>query len=639
MRTTVRTDTEGVSAPADQPDPDPRDDSAMATNKRFPQIRARIFKSAVAATLALATAVATTMPGARLSASDWMPMLPDQDFYDFQLFAPPDLQNYNIYAKPSEGIYFSYDRIYWAITPPSVVPTGVSPTGNYVFPTSPISPDTIVSLNNGNIAATVAAGSTSGESVLGGLYTFGGEPFLPQLNTSWMRTAMGWGNRYEGGWVYGGRGVRLNYFSVSVDQNFNTLNEFAAASPTQVYQNETTGGGNGDTSGGVGNVNQALTVTNITSESPPPDHTISQKLQQVNSTQIWSTSVAATICKSFGRQKNRSELTFGFGPRFIQFRENYELGYESNQYPFQPETGSSVGGGGGNTGGAVNTAGNNAQAGGNTANNSQQGDSSLNVTTTSAGTVLGITGIDTLTGSGEPIPLQTGLWNTDTMNNIVGPEISLAWAVQHGRWEFLTELKFTAGFNFQNNIYRGADFASTSGADYLRTTFSPTVTNSAGGDTTVLDQQLNPPPLFLQLYSIGQSNATNEKENRFVFSPVGEWRFGTKYKVSQGVTLHLGYTGMWMAQIARASTNTGFVSEERTVRFAAPQDPSQAAGPDNPWVVKTSGPSQFNPETLPDGSRNPYFVPNPTFTSIGANNGINEYVFTNGVDFGLEIKY
>ncbi len=601
----------------------------------------------VAVTVMLSVAM-TGMSGpwmSKTTASDWMPLLPDQDFYDFQLFAPPDLGSYNMYRKNSDGIFFDYDRLYWAVTPPSVVPVAQSQTGEYLFPTSPISPDTIVQLNNANIAATAAStpDTTTGESVLGGLYTFGGEPYLPQLNTSWMRTAMGWGNRYEGGWVYEGKGVKLNYFDTKTTQEFNSLNEFAAASPTQVYQNETTGGGgDGGGGGGVGNVNQALTVTNITSESPPPDHLIAQKLQQTNTTEIWSTSAIAMIRKSLGR-RSRSELMFGLGPRFMQFRDIYNIGYESNQFPFAPETSS---GGGGATGGQTinnnNNNNNNNQGGGggqNTGTNSQQGDSSLNVTSTSAGTVLGITGIDTLTGTGTPIPLQTGLWNTDTMNNIVGPEFSVGWSAQSGRWEFLSELKFTAGFNWQNNIYRGSDFSATTGADYLRTTFSPTVTNSAGGDSTVLDQQLNPPPLFLQLYSVGQSNSTNEKENRFVFSPIGEWRFGTKYKVSQGVTLHLGYTGMWLSQIARASTNTGVKSEDKIVRFASPQDPTQPAGPDNPWVVKTSGPSQFNQPTDGAGNPNPYFVPNPTFTSIGANDGGQEYVFTNGVDFGLEIKY
>jgi hypothetical protein len=53
--------------------------------------------------LTLAMAV-NTFPHAQ--AGDWMPLLPDQNFYDFQLFAPPDLQDYEIFPEPSEGIFF-----------------------------------------------------------------------------------------------------------------------------------------------------------------------------------------------------------------------------------------------------------------------------------------------------------------------------------------------------------------------------------------------------------------------------------------------------------------------------------------------------------------------------------------------------
>ena len=35
---------------------------------------------------------------------NWMPLLPDQDFYDFQLFAPPDLDEYGIYQEAHDGM-------------------------------------------------------------------------------------------------------------------------------------------------------------------------------------------------------------------------------------------------------------------------------------------------------------------------------------------------------------------------------------------------------------------------------------------------------------------------------------------------------------------------------------------------------
>ncbi|NBX30468.1 hypothetical protein EBR04_08525, partial [bacterium] len=185
----------------------------------------------------LAVASATCAPSGTARAGDWMPLLPDQDFYDFQLFAPPDLQEYEIYPEPSEGIFFSYDRLYWSITPPSVTTVGETENGGYLIPSQPISPQTIVQLNNaGLLGAAQQDGGSSGNSVIGGIFIFGADPMQLDLNTSWLRTAMTWGNRYEGGWIYDNRGVLLSYFS-SGDQNqrFVTLNEFAASSPTQIF--------------------------------------------------------------------------------------------------------------------------------------------------------------------------------------------------------------------------------------------------------------------------------------------------------------------------------------------------------------------------------------------------------------------
>ena len=124
--------------------------------------------------------------------------------------------------------------------------------------------------------------------------------------------------------------------------------------------------------------------------------------------------------------------------------------------------------------------------------------------------------------------------------------------------------------------------------------------------------------MFLQLYGVGQSNATNSAEHRFVFTPIGEWRFGTEFRLSQAILLRAGYTGMWLGNIARASTNTGYKSEVKPVKYAGLLDPTQPASMENPWVVKER-PAEFNRIAPVDGGQ--------------------EYVFTNGVDFGIEVKY
>ena len=609
----------------------------MATNTSFRRLERLI--------LTLAVASAIVMPS---RAGDWMPLLPDQDFYDFQLFAPPDLQDYEIYPEPSEGIFFNYDRLYWGITPPNVRGVGQTDKGGYLIPNQPISPQAIVQLNN----ASIQASGTSAANIIGGIFIFGADPLQLDLNTSWMRTKMAWGNRYEGGWIYDGKGVNISYFTVgSQSQEFQTINEFAAASPTQTFTQETTS--SESTTGGVA---VPLVTTTIEAISPPPDHLISQKFTQLNSTEIQSAGAAAIIRRELGGRGSRSTARFSVGPRFIQFADRYRLGYESNQYPFNVggTAGGTTGGGGATGGGGTGgtgaggatgggATGGGATGGGGAGNTTSQiggGGTTFGIYNTSAGDVLGITGVDTLTGLGQSTPLQVGAWETDSFNNMVGPEFGLLFETQSGRWTFSSEFKFTAAFNWQNNLYRGANFPDSIGADYLRTTFTPATTQTAGGTTPSVS--VNAPPLFLQLYGVGQTNTTNSAEHRFVFSPIGEWRFGSEFKVSQAITLHAGYTGMWLGSIARASTNTAYKSVEKATTYAEPKDPSKTASLDNPWIVKTTGPRPAGvPPTDPryTDPTNSYYRANPVYNRIAPVDGGQEYVFTNGVDFGITVKY
>ena len=609
----------------------------MATNKSLQRCGRLLLTAAMS--------IAAVIPA---RAGDWMPLLPDQNFYDFQLFAPPDLQDYEIYPEQSEGIFFNYDRLYWGITPPRVTGVGQTENGGYLIPVDPISPQAIVQLNNAGIQGS----GTSGGNVIGGIFIYGADPLQLDLNTSWMRTAMTWGNRYEGGWMYDNRGVQISYFNTGVlSQSFQTNSEFAASSPTQIFTQTTTGGGNFG-GGGVGNINQSLVTTTITANSPPPDHLISQKLTQTNNTEIQSASVTSLVRRELGRRGSGSSARFAVGPRFLQFAESYKIAYESNQYAFnRGPTGAGVGGGvnigaqagagniggfGGGTGAAgVGGAGAGAAGTGVAGGlGAAGGTAGTFFSQTSAGDVIGIGGVDTLTGLGRSSPLQVGEWETNTYNNMVGPEFALLLESHTGRWTFSSELKFTAAFNWQNNLYRGSNFPDSIGADYLRATFNPSVTNTSDGGASNAGNtvQLDPPPLFLQVYGVGQQNATNAAEHHFVFSPIGEWRFGTQYRLSQAILLRAGYTGLWMAGISRASSSTGYKSDRKPTQYAEPIDPSQPASLENPWVVKTTGTGD---------PTSPYFRPNPVYDRIGpaAGGGPQEYVFTNGVDFGIEVKY
>jgi len=629
----------------------------------------------------LAVLLATLLPATAARAGDWMPLLPDQDFYDFQLFAPPDLQDYAIYPEASEGIFFSWDALYWGITGVTRTEVGETQRGGYLIPSQPISPQALVQLNNGSLQAS-AQNPQLGPNVIGGIYIFGSDPLQLDLNTTWMKPVMTWGNRYEGGWIYDGRGVALSYFDTGEQsQSFTTLSEFAASSPTQIFTQTTSGGGGvGDGGGGgVGNVNQALTTTTITANSPPPDHLIAQKFTQENLTRMQSVGAAMIWRRQLGRRGSGSTARFGFGARYMQFEDRFNLGYESNQYTFNQGptggmqgqginflggggAGGAAGGGGDLGGGGLGGGGLGGVGGGMGGDLGGMGGGvggafgpNTEFFATSAGDVIGIGGADTLTGQGAGSPLQTGKWETESLNNMVGPEFSVLFETTRGRWTFSSELKFVAGLNWQNVRYRGANFPDSIGADYLRATFNPstTVTQSGLDDTPVT---LTPPPLFLQIYGVGQQNATNDADYNFRFSPIGEWRFGGQFRVSQAITLHAGYTGMAIGSIARAAANTGYRSVEQRTQYAEVLDSGTASSVTNPWVVKTTGPPPAGAEpvpgvpntfrdtfgnyyTAPDPT-NPYYRPNPVYNRIGPSvNDVQDVVFVNGVDVGVEIRY
>ena len=527
----------------------------MATTNGFRRLAAIL--STVAALVATAAPV--------IAGQNWMPLVPDQNFYDFQMFAPPESQDYAIRQDPREGIFFTYDRTYWAFTPPQSRPI----LNDFFIPVQPLSPFAVAQQNN-NLITAGYPGS--------GLYIYGSDPLRLDLNTNWMMTDLQWGNRFEGGWIYDDYGMLFNYYSSGPDsQSFVTTNAFAVNSPFTTFEQQVTSGG-----GGFGNNVIPLVVTTITATSPPPDHLITQTLTQRNSTELTSAGFAWAVRRnlsSAGSGELRT-MRFTFGPRYLQVADRYSIDYQSNSQSW----------------------------------------------------------IDGC-AQGDICALQNGGWETRAFNNIVGPEIGLNYMLERGRWSIETDLRFTAGMNWQNTLYRGSNFPAALGADYFRSTytFANVVAQNgiAGGSQTV-----SSPPLFVQVFGVGQTNATNAAEHNFVFAPLGEWRLKGRYRLSKGVSLNLGYTGMWLGSITRASTNTEFKAEAKSV-VVATQNGDTIKSP----ILNSAGQitgytdvvSWTPPPIDPPGTGNNQLR---VYNSVGPREGNDlGYLFVNGVDFGLEINY
>ena len=537
--------------------------------------------------------LATILAAAGLAAShsaeaggNWMPLLPDQDFYDFQLFAPPDLNEYGIYQEAHDGIFFSYDRTYMGITPPRFVPVG----NTTFWPVEPLNADVAQQLNTAN-------------GGFAGVVIYGTDQMNLALNTTWLRTKMTWGNRYEGGWIYDDYGILFSYWdSGPQDQSFTTINEFALNSPEQTFNQETA-----TSESTIGGIAVPIVTSTIETTSPPPDHLIVQNFTQHNQTRMQTGSAAWIVRRALGGRGSGSNVRLGLGPRFVQLADRYDISYQSYQYAFNAGSGTTATGDG--------TAG--------TAGLGGVGDIGNSVTAGAGGTLLQQGAVTTLTGQGQGSKLQDGGWETYTANNVVGPEFSLLLEANSGRWKLLSELKFTAGMNWQNMLYRGSNFPATLSADYFRTEFVTAQVLTQSASSTGEAATIQGAPLYVQVYGTGQQNATNTAEHQFTFTPIGEWRFGTEFRVSQAILLRAGYTGMWLGQIARASSNTTYINTLDTVRksVANPNyDPSLPNSNTNPLTVVQDVPVEYS-----------RIGPPP--------NTIQDYVFTNGIDFGIEVKY
>ena len=124
-----------------------------------------------------------------------------------------------------------------------------------------------------------------------------------------------------------------------------------------------------------------------------------------------------------------------------------------------------------------------------------------------------------------PSILADSYWDTKAENHVVGPELGIRYSKQHGRLSFSTEGRFVAGFNSQNLRMQGT-----------------------------LGTELDPPGGQYQPLLMGPT-AFNHSQFEVEFSPVVELRAELHYQLTRAFSIRGGWTGMWMDNIARASTS------------------------------------------------------------------------------------
>ncbi len=123
--------------------------------------------------------------------------------------------------------------------------------------------------------------------------------------------------------------------------------------------------------------------------------------------------------------------------------------------------------------------------------------------------------------------LNDSYWYTHAVNNIVGPEFKIRWFRTYDRWTWEAQGGFMAGYNRQDITQNGvfAEEANDPTSAYFHG-------NIGQG-------------LYLLTTSFQNSAFLNE------FSPVTDFSGNIKYAITRAVSVRVGYSFLWAANIAR----------------------------------------------------------------------------------------
>lgn len=141
--------------------------------------------------------------------------------------------------------------------------------------------------------------------------------------------------------------------------------------------------------------------------------------------------------------------------------------------------------------------------------------------------------------------LDTSNWAVDSDNDIIGPQVGLRWAANKEWFRFTAEGRFLAGLNFQNDRLNG------------------------GIGTNIVSGAANGPVAL-------EPTSFNAIQHNSEFSPMGEWRLEASYYAASWLAFRIGYTGMAIGGVSRASPK---------VSYALPNFGLSGAGSDETLLV------------------------------------------------------
>ena len=151
---------------------------------------------------------------------------------------------------------------------------------------------------------------------------------------------------------------------------------------------------------------------------------------------------------------------------------------------------------------------------------------------------------DTFSFDGTSDLLGASGFTTIADNQLVGPQIRARWSTQRGRWNWGIDGRCLFGYNITNLGQSG--FFGLDG--------DPIVTEDDQGTVTITDPEntgLVPGGINRLISGQPTTFAYGKQDNQF--SPTAELRATCSYQVTSSIALKLGYTGIFVDNISRAS--------------------------------------------------------------------------------------
>jgi len=147
----------------------------------------------------------------------------------------------------------------------------------------------------------------------------------------------------------------------------------------------------------------------------------------------------------------------------------------------------------------------------------------------------------TIQGAGTV--LADSKWNFEAQNHMVGPQAGIRYIRKNGRWSFIADTKFFAGFNTQNLKSRGVIASRTAGYD-------PSSLNDGISDAAVQAQGVTP---WVPVGFMNSGKEFNHSQTRTNFSPGIDFSLKANWQFTDAISFNVGYQGMWIDNTARAS--------------------------------------------------------------------------------------